>query len=274
MLQRSVEVCSSDNAVELLEQRKLNGATYGDFQFAIDSSSVDFLQVGILSTYSPVAVTSHSDAAENKLLSESEWEELLYLAHTNKSKAFSVYKAHYLSTNGQIYISDTFQLATYINGYHKKIDAKLNKTCAGSEAITELYVPRTKLGAFMKRAATLLRDERANVIYGTVRLIERDDETFLAWATQPWACIIFNLHVDRDHTSIQAVSNIFRSLYQLAIEFGGKYYLTYNRYAASNQLQACYPQVSRFVELKRKYDPFARFNSDWFNYLKNSRNYF
>lgn len=288
-LQRSVEVCSSDNAVELLEQRKSAGATYGDFQFAIDCASCDFLQIGIISTYNSVELAASAlpsssssfgsiepqpETAENKLLSESEWEELLYLAHTNKSKAFSVYKAHYLSTNGQIYMSDTFQLATYINGYHKKIDAKLNKICAGSEAITELYVPRTKLGAFMKRAAALLRNERANVIYGTVRLIERDDETFLAWATQPWACIIFNLHVDHDHISIQAVSNTFRSLYQLAIEFGGKYYLTYNRYAASNQLQACYPQVPRFVELKRKYDPFDRFNSDWFNYLKNSRNYF
>ena len=34
------------------------------------------------------------------------------------------------------------------------------------------------------------------MIYGTVRLIERDDETVLAWAREPWACIIFNLHVD------------------------------------------------------------------------------
>lgn len=30
---------------------------------------------------------------------------------------------------------------------------------------------------------------------GTIRLIERDDETFLAWARQPYACVIFNLHV-------------------------------------------------------------------------------
>ena len=33
-----------------------------------------------------------------------------------------------------------------------------------------------------------------DVIYGTVRLIERDDESFLAWARDRWACVIFNLH--------------------------------------------------------------------------------
>ncbi len=272
-LRRSVEVCTSENAVEKLEQQKLSGATFGDFQFAIDPTSPDFLQSGILSTYTPVA-DRESANPEQKLLAEQQWEELLYLAHVDKSKAFQIYRDHYLSTNGQLYLSDTFQLATYINGYHKKIDSRLGSACHGSEAITELYVPRSSLGTFMKRAASLLKDECANVIYGTVRLIEPDQETFLAWASQPWACIIFNLHVDHDHSSIQAVSNVFRKLFQLAIGFGGKYYLTYNKYAASNQLQACYPQISEFIDWKLKYDPSQRFNSDWFNYIQNSRNYF
>lgn len=33
--------------------------------------------------------------------------------------------------------------------------------------------------------------------FGTVRLVEQDDERFLAWAKQPYACIIFNLHTVR-----------------------------------------------------------------------------
>ncbi|CAN5424570.1 FAD-binding oxidoreductase [soil metagenome] len=271
-LRRSVEVCTSEKVVEKLEQYKQSGATFGDFQFAIDANSSDFLQLGILSTYTPV--NDEIINSEQKLLADHQWEELLYLAHTDKAKAFSTYSDHYLSTNGQLYLSDTFQLATYINGYHTKIDSRLGADCHGSEAITELYVPRLSLAPFMKRAASLLRDERANVIYGTVRMIEQDKETFLAWATQPWACIIFNLHVDHDHASLQAISNVFRKLFQLTIQFGGKYYLTYNKFAASNQLQSCYPRISEFINLKRKYDPSFRFNSDWFNYVLNSRNYF
>ncbi|RTL38820.1 MAG: FAD-binding oxidoreductase [Candidatus Melainabacteria bacterium] len=274
-LRRSVQVCRTSQAAELLESQQRCGATYGDFQFAIDSASADFLQVGILSTYSPVGAQGEQyRESERKLLSEDQWQELLFLAHTDKSRAFEIYRDHYLATDRQLYLSDTFQLATYINGYHKMIDDRLGENCAGSEAITELYVPRHRLDEFMKRAASLLRAEAASVIYGTVRLIEQDKETFLAWANQPWACIIFNLHVDHNNGQIQAISGTFRKLFQLAIEFGGKYYLTYNKYAAANQLQACYPQISQFIELKHQYDPTFRFNSDWFNYVRNSRNYF
>jgi hypothetical protein len=57
--------------------------------------------------------------------------------------------------------------------------------------ITEIYVPRPSLAAFMNAAAELLRKGPLPVIYGTVQLIERDEESFLAWAREPWACIIF-----------------------------------------------------------------------------------
>jgi len=44
-------------------------------------------------------------------------------------------------------------------------------------------------------AADARRNE-TEIIYGTVRLIEADRESFLAWAKKPYACVIFNLHVE------------------------------------------------------------------------------
>ena len=44
--------------------------------------------------------------------------------------------------------------------------------------ITEVYVPLADLPAFMAKAADTLRREKANVIYGTVRLIERTTRRF------------------------------------------------------------------------------------------------
>jgi hypothetical protein len=49
--------------------------------------------------------------------------------------------------------------------------------------ITEIYVPRERLADFMAAVAEEFRSNGANLIYGTIRLIERDDESFLAWAT-------------------------------------------------------------------------------------------
>jgi hypothetical protein len=50
----------------------------------------------------------------------------------------------------------------------------------------------------VKRASTTDVD----VVYGTVRLIRRDVETFLPWARDDYACVVFNLHTTHDATGI------------------------------------------------------------------------
>ena len=97
----------------------------------------------------------------------------------------------------------------------------------------------------MEDARDVLRAHHANVIYGTVRLIEQDDETFLPWAKDRYACIIFNLHVDHTPREIDRAADAFRALIDLGITHGGSYYLTYHRWARQDQVERCYPAVPR-----------------------------
>jgi FAD/FMN-containing dehydrogenase len=172
-----------------------------------------------------------------------------------------------LSTNGQTYWSDTSQLSAYLPNYAQK----LREQIGGEESsliITEIYVPRMDLPDFLAQAAELLRSNRTIVIYGTVRLIEKDDESFLAWAKEPYACIIFNLLTLHTPGGIEASARSFRGLIGLAIPRGGSYYLTYHKFAKPEQVMACYPQFKQFLDLKRKYDPTERFQSDWYRYYR------
>ena len=137
-----------------------------------------------------------------------------------------------------------------------------------TEMITEIYVPRHALGSFMEDARAELRKHDANMIYGTVRLIEKDDESFLRWARESFACVIFNLHVTHDSKGIENAAAAFRGLIDLGIKFGGSYYLTYHRFATKEQVEACYPQFKEFLELKLKYDPAEMFRSDWYRHYK------
>ena len=132
--------------------------------------------------------------------------------------------------------------------------------------ITEIYVPRPALAAFMEHAAELLRGGGVPVIYGTVRLIERDDESFLAWAREPWACIIFNLCVAHTPDGLAAAQHVFRGLIDLAISFGGSYYLTYHRWATRAQVEGCHPRFREFLRLKAAHDPAELFTSDWYRH--------
>jgi hypothetical protein len=243
------------------------GFTFGDFQFAIDPASDDFLREGIFSCYRPVPDDTPIPA-DQPALSREAWQQLLVLAHTNKRAGVDAYTAHYLSTNGAIAWSDLHQMTDYTDDYHSALDFHLGATDKATEMITEIYVPRSALAAFMTDVRDDFRANDVDMIYGTVRLVERDDESFLAWAREPWACIIFNLHTVHTELGLAHAQAAFRRLIDHAITRGGSYYLTYHRWAAREQVEACYPQVSEFLRLKQKHDPEERFQSEWYRHYQ------
>jgi FAD/FMN-containing dehydrogenase len=256
-LERVVELQTAERLMDAFDERIDQGFLYGDFQFAIDPSSEDFLRRGVFSCYRPVR--DRPLPVAQRALSADDWRRLLQLAHTDKSRAFDLYVQHYLATTGQLYRSDAHQLAFYASGYHDEVGP-------GSEMITEIYVPRDRLADFLREAADVFRQTDADVVYGTVRLIERDDESFLAWARDSWACVIFNLHVAHTRDGLVRASHAFRRLIDLGVARGGSYYLTYHRWATRAQVEACHPAFVEFLRLKRRYDPDELFESEWYRH--------
>jgi FAD/FMN-containing dehydrogenase len=263
-LEREVRLVRRADLISRFHDAIARGCTYGDFQFAIDASRADFLDLGVLSCYRPVAGTAPDP--EPIALRRSDFARLLALAHRDPGAAFERYAQHYLATHGQRYDSDAQQAGVDLHGYHALVDAELGH--CGSEMISELYVPRARLADFLEAAAEALRRERAQAIYGTVRLIERDDASHLAWAREPWACVVFNLHLRHDVVSLSRARHAFRALIDVALERGGSFYLTYHRWATREQLDAAYPQFAEFLRAKREFDPSQRFQSDWYRAMR------
>ena len=266
-VQRVVEVRTVDDLAQNFQKRISEGFQFGDFQFAVDRESEDFLHKGVFSCYRPVSPDTAIPPVQ-KELSDENWRHLLYLAHTDGKKAFEKYLAYYLSTDGQIYWSDLHQLTIYPENYHGEIDRRLRATYPASEIITEINVPRPMLRNFLDEARDDFRKNKVDLIYGTVRLIERDDESFLPWAKQSYACTVFNLHTVHTPDGMQRSADAFRRLIDMAVRRGGSYYLTYHRFASRRQILACYPQFPAFLELKKKYDPDGRFQSDWYRHYR------
>lgn len=266
-LERVVELGATDNLIERFNQRIDEGYLFGDFQFAIDETSDDFMREGVFSCYRPVEDGGTPPVGQREL-SNDDWIRLITLAHTDKGLAYKLYSEYYLATSGQLYYSDRHQLAEYLDGYHEQVDQVLGEKHRASEMISELYVPRERLADFMAATAEDFREHKTNLIYGTIRLIEPDEESFLAWATEPWVCVIFNLHTEHTEQGIARSADAFRRLIDRAMERGGKYYLTYHRWATREQVEKCYPQLRRFLELKQEYDPDELFQSDWYRHYR------
>ena len=266
-LERVVELRTIEGLAAAFADRIRDGFLYGDFQYAIDESSPDFLRRGVFSCYRPVEGERAISPAQREL-TESDWSQLLYLAHADKAAAFKQYANHYLATSGQVYWSDEHQMSIYPDNYHREVDRRVAAANRATEVITEIYCEREALEAFMAEARAYALRERVQVVYGTVRLIEQDRESFLNWARRPYACIIFNLHVERTSTGLIRSADAFRALIDIGLRYSGSYYPTYHRYAVRRQVEACFPQFAEFLKLKRKYDPGELFQSDWYRHYK------
>jgi FAD/FMN-containing dehydrogenase len=266
-VQRIVEIRDMKNIMQSFEERIADGYLYGDFQFATDSSRDSFLRRGVFSCYRPVDPETPLTVNPTRFRPE-DWARLTYYSHKYKRRAFDVYTKRYLATSGQVYWADSQLSAAYVDNYHQELDRKLGAKVKATEIITEIYVPRASLASFMEAARVELIRQNANVIYGTVRLIEKDDESFLCWARESFACVIFNLHITHDTTGLENAANAFRGLIDLGIKHDGSYYLTYHRFATKEQVEACYPQFKEFLELKLRHDPGEIFQSDWYRHYK------
>ena len=266
-VRRVVTIGETVNIIDRFESRIRDGYLYGDFQFATDSGRDSFLARGVFSCYQPVPPDTPLTEHPTRFNPE-DWARLTFYSHTHKKLAFDTYSRRYLATSGQIYWADSQLSAAYVDNYHADLDTATHAKVTATEMITEIYVQRPQLAAFMRDAAVLLRDRRANLVYGTVRLIEKDDETFLAWARERYACVIFNLHVEHTPAAIDAAAEAFRGLIDLGIAHGGSYYLTYHRWARREQVERGYPQMREFLALKRRYDPGEMFASDWYRHYR------
>jgi FAD/FMN-containing dehydrogenase len=262
-LRRDVELLPVSGLASGFERRVAAGHLYGDFQFD------HRLERGVFSTYAPVD-DERPVPQDQRALTDANWRDLIYLAHADKVKAFEAYASHYLATDGQLYWSDTMQLSPYFDGYHVDLDRRLGASAPASELLTELYVPRPRLIEFLREARDDFERKGVDLIYGTIRIIERDDETVIPWAREAYAGVIFNLHTVHTADGIAHSAAAFQRLIDMAIRYGGSFYLTYHRFARPDQVLACYPRFPEFLRRKRAHDPHEVFQSDWYRHYRDA----
>src|SRR5262249_3432527 len=98
--------------------------------------------------------------------------------------------------------------------------------------------------------------------------IEKDRDSFLAWAKKNYACVIFTPHTSSDTRALHKTGESCRQLIRAATKRGGSFYLTYNRFATREDLSRAYPQFPKFLDMKRQHDPTDTLQSEWYRHYK------
>lgn len=266
-VERKVEIINADTIADRFRDRTQEGYLFGDCQFSIDDKSPDFLRKSVFSCYR--TVTEIADERVQKKLTADDWLKLLNLARYQKQDAFTAYSTYYLSTNGQKYWSDTHQASVYIDNYHEKLPRVANSPKQKTtEMISELYVPHENHAAFLDAAKRVIRDNGAKLLYGTIRNIKQDTDSFLPWAKRDFLCTIFNLTTHHTPQGIARSKKTSQDLIDLALRMNGSYFLTYHRWARKDQVERAYPMFADFFKLKKKYDPQQLFISEWYRHYR------
>ena len=266
-VRRHVETRTTAELIALIEGRTAAGAPYGYFQYSIDETSADFLRAGVLTTYEDVSpetpLGKESTDIDTKLLTA-----LLEIAHRDRGSAYRRYAKLELSKDGNVEWSDLHQLSAYPAGYHQETEKLLGADYVGADLILEVYVPRAELIPLLEDARRILLASGMPLIYGTVRFIEQDKDSYLAWAKKRYACVIFSPHSSGETKALRKTGEVCRQLIRAANKRGGSFYLTYNRFATRDELATAYPQFQDFLNLKKQYDSREIFQSDWYRYYK------
>jgi hypothetical protein len=165
-------------------------------------------------------------------------------------------------------------LSTYIPSYADFLDGA--HAAGGAHPVKETlvigehYVPRERLLEFMQRARQVLRAFGTEVIYGTIRAIMRDTVSFLPWARDDFACVIFNLRTPHTAAGLARTADTFRALTDASSALGGSFFLTYHRHASVAQVAVCYPRFREWLMRKKSHDPGELFASTWYTHYRDA----
>jgi len=265
-LECAVRLVDVAELVETFERLASEGHSDAYCRVSMDERSDDFLRRGILCSWKPVA-DGVPLSPRREPVSEARRREIFLLAHTDRRLAFERHHELLRGTAG-VGWSDTHLLQSHIVGYHRWIDERLGSPHPATEAGGALLFPRRRFLSFLDAARPYLLKNQVELVMGNIRVTEKDEDSFLAWAKEPCIGLSYLQHTVHTPEGIEKAAAHARGLIDVAREYGGIVYLTNCRWPSRAQIDACYPEFGDFLRLKRKYDSDELFQSEWYRHYR------
>lgn len=124
-----------------------------------------------------------------------------------------------------------------------------------TDILQEHFVPVSELAGFLDAFRAIVLRRNINLVNATIRFVPKDAESFLSYARQDSFAIVVLLNQALSASGRKAADTWTREFIDAALARGGAYYLPYQNYATSEQLQKAYPQIDDFFAKKKVYDP-------------------
>jgi hypothetical protein len=142
--------------------------------------------------------------------------------------------------------------------------------CPGSVSVfglQEYFIPRKNANAFLADMINTCKLHWAVIYNLSVRGIRQDKQTVLSWARYDGYSFVLAYSGNCSH-GIEGVRGWSNRLIDVALSYGGSFYLPYQLHATCDQFTLAYPRFMEWLAIKAKYDPNNRFrNKLWDKYM-------
>jgi FAD/FMN-containing dehydrogenase len=139
-----------------------------------------------------------------------------------------------------------------------------------TDILHEYFIPPERFADFLKACREIIPSSRQELLNVTLRHVEADRVSVLAYAPAPSARIAAVMSFTQEVTpeADRAMAAMTERLIEAVLAIEGTFYLPYRLHARPQQVRAAYPRVDEFIAKKRHYDPQLRFrNLMWDKYF-------
>ena len=92
------------------------------------------------------------------------------------------------------------------------------------------------------------------LLNASVRIVHRE-ANLLTYAPSDMFAVVLYLNQTTDQAGNERMAALTRDLIDLTINVGGRFFLPYQLHYTADQLARAYPEIGRFFQAKKRYDP-------------------
>lgn len=133
-----------------------------------------------------------------------------------------------------------------------------------TDILQEYFVPVGRFTVFMDEIRSVLERHDVNLLSMTLRYLPENQEATLSYATDEMIAVVLFINMEINSSSIEHAGIWTRDLVDKALEQGGTYYLTYQRFPSQEQFELAYPTWREFRALKNQFDPNHRLMNNFY----------
>jgi FAD/FMN-containing dehydrogenase len=138
---------------------------------------------------------------------------------------------------------------------HDSVPYLQNNLPEETDILHEYFIPQSSFVAFVDGLRDIVREERANLLNASVRVVHRETN-FLTYAPDDgMLAIVLYLNQTTDRAGNEHMAKLTGRIIDLCAKSGGRFFLPYQLYYTPQQLERSYPEIRPFFQAKRNIDP-------------------